>query len=219
LGRHVADFAAHYVVLSHFSGEFHFFYPAARSGPGPGLCRARVYSASGGAGHASGEWQGEVFAVAGSVAPLPRPSPAGYRERLEAACAARRDMGFWYRAEAGKAWLAARLADTVVASTRRAGRLTFRLTCRSRPHYRPEQPRCAADVRKAIAAANPRAIVQAWNCVEEGTRPCLTIGLAQFPELGSGAAERQWLLNVRYRDEGELRIERVDVDDIRIKFE
>jgi hypothetical protein len=218
-GRRVAAFAVHHPVHSVFQGELHFFYPAARGGPGPGLCRARVYFAKGGTGAGPGNWQGEVFAVAGSVAPLPRPWPAGYRERLGSACRARRDMGLWYSAPEGKAHEAARLADAVVASARTSGALPFELACRPFPPGLPEAPRCSADVRKVVAAADPRAIVWVGECDGETGRQCLAVGLAQRPERGSAAAEDQWRLNVQYRGEGDPRIVRVDVDDAVIIFE
>ncbi|HEU0098473.1 MAG TPA: hypothetical protein VFQ67_06820 [Allosphingosinicella sp.] len=221
IGRRVANFAVHSIVYSHFVGELHFFYPAARTGPGPGMCRAAVYSAQGEtATPPRGQWQGAVFAVAGSVAPLPEPWPAGYGERLEAACKARRDIGLWFRApSAAQAYLAARLADSVVASARASGALPFQLACRPYPPDTPERPRCARDVRSAVAGANPRAIVRVEACREGTRQPCLAIGLAMSPERGLDAAEDQWLLNVRYRGGPEPRISRVEVDDDRIIFE
>lgn len=221
IGARVADFEVHHLVSSVFNGDLHFFYPAAGAGPGPGLCRTRVYSANGDPGpRPLGHWQGEVFAVAGSVAPLPRPWPAGYRERLGSACRARRDMGLWYTApSADRAYAGARLADAVVASARGRGALPFDLGCRQLPLEEPAPTRCSGDVRGTIASANPRAIVRVEECSEEFRSPCLTVGIAQLPERGQSAAEDQWMLNIQYRGQDEPRIVRVDVDDARINFE
>lgn len=217
IGAHVAEFAAHHFILGHWA-KFHYFYPAATSGPGPGLCRARVYLANGGAaddpGKPSGSWQPDVFAVAGSVAPLPRPWPRGYRERLEAACRARRDMGFWYRAEPDQAYPAARLADAVIAAAGRKGAMPFRLSCRPWPAAAtPERARCAEAVRKIVASINPRAIVQVGPCLEKPRPDCLAVAMAKFPERSSSIEEEQWTLNIRRRDEGGLRILSVEVED------
>ena len=216
IGAHVADFAVHHVVNDREMGRLHFFYPAARSGPGPGLCRARVYSGFRyGEASPRGSWQGEVFAVAGSVAPLPRLWPAGYRERLNSACRARRDMGRWFRAPVGQAYVAARLADAVVASARRKGPIPFELVCR--PYTGTAQPApCHDGVRKIVAAVDPRAIVQVAQCGEKTKLPCLSVGLAQGT--GRGRAAKQWRLDVQYRDKGGMRIVRVDVDDIQLEY-
>jgi hypothetical protein len=224
IGGHVADFVDYNLVPTHWA-DWLFFYPPAGRGPGPGLCRSKAYLANsrsddkGNAPGVKGRWQPDVYAVAGSVAPLPRPWPAGYQARLEAACAERRDMGSWYGAPPGKAYSAARMADSVVAAARRPGALPFRLACRPFPPDMREAPLCAADVRKTVAAADPRAIVWVTECHEETKLPCLAVGLAQHPEHAGSAAEDQWTLNVQYRGDSELRIERVDVDDTHIIFE
>jgi hypothetical protein len=160
-----------------------------------------------------------VFAVAGSVAPLPHPSPPGYAGRLDAACRARLDMGLWYEAPAGKAYEAARLADAVVASARRSGALPFELRCRPFPSGVPEPPRCMGDVRKTVASIHPRAIVQVEDCLEKTQLPCLTVGIAMSPERGQAAAENQWMLSIQYRGGDQPRIVQVDVDDAYINFE
>ncbi len=221
IGSRVADFAVHHIVLSVFHGDLHFFFPAARRGPGPGMCRARKFRADGETGAPPrGKWQSDVFAVAGSVAPLPEPRPAGYARRLEAACGSRRDMGLWFPAASPEAaYRAARLADSVVAWARRSGSLPFELACRPYPSDIAEKPRCADDVRKVVAAADPRAIVQVEECREERRTPCLAVALAHSPERGMSAAEDQWVLNIVYRAGPELEIERVDVDDDHIIFE
>lgn len=217
IGAHVADFAVHHRVLGHWT-EFLYFYPLATSGPGPGLCRARVYVANGRAGDdpakPGGSWQSDVFAVAGSVAPLPEPWPPGYRERLEAACRARRDMGHWYRAEKDRAYLGARLADAVVVAARRKGALPFRLSC---PRLRDDtRPKCADDVRKVVASINPRAIAQVGSCFDEPGADCVAVGMAKFPG-PSSIDEEQWILHIRHRNA--LRIESVAVHDVTIHFE
>lgn len=221
IGSRVADFAVHKLVYTRSAGDLHFFYPAARAGPGPGMCRARIYAAHEETGRAPrGRWQGEVFAVAGSVAPLPRPWPEAYAVRLRSACAARRDMGLWYPAPSpAKAYEAARLADSAVAAARRRGALPFRLACRPYPPEVPMKSRCADDARAALASADPRAIVRVEECREGSQSSCLAVGLAQNPERGAAAEEDQWLLNIRYSDGPEPRITRVDVDDDHIIFD
>jgi hypothetical protein len=220
IGGHVADFVAYHQVRG-YSARFLYFYPAAAAGAGPGLCRSRVYRANGLVDDKDdtpglrGSWEPDAYAVAGSVAPLARPWPANYSARLEAACAARRDMGYWYRAPPGKAYLSARLADSVIASAGRRGALPFRLSCRPFPPDMAKQPRCWGSVRKDVAAMNPRAILSVYECPGPARPPCLAINLPKFPERSRGDAEEEelWTLNVEYRDEGELRIDKVVVAD------
>lgn len=228
IGKHVADFALQHVVHSVFSGEFHYFYPLTRSGPAPGMCRSRVYSVvrdydrrvdkPGAPAGAAGEWRDDVFAVAGSVAPLPQPHPQGYVARLNAACRARRDMGIWFSAEPKVAVTAARLADLIIAAARRPGPIPFSLSCRPFPADFREVSRCRANVRQTVASINPRAIVRVDECFEIKQRPCLAVSIAKFPDSASLAEEEQWTLNVQYQDAG-LKVARVDVDDTQIIVE
>lgn len=224
IGKHVADFVLHHADFSLVSSsEFHFFYPSARSGPAPGMCRSRIYSVVNGRydkpetpGRPAGEWQDDVFAVAGSVAPLPQPKTQEYATRLNAACQARRDMATWFSAEPTVAVTAARLADLVVAAARSPGPIPFALSCRPFRADMHEVPRCQPNVRKTVASINPRGIVQVDECFEILQRPCLAVSIAKFPDRASLADEEQWTLNVQYQDDAGLSIARVDVDDTQI---
>lgn len=229
IGKHVANFVSQNVVYSFLSGrEFHYFYPLAGIGPVAGICRSRVYSVirdldrrvdrSAPSASAAGEWQNDLFAVAGSVAPLPRTSRE-YTARLNAACRARRDMAIWFSAEPKDAVTAARLADLIVAAARRPGPIPFALSCRPYPADIREEPRCQANVRYTVASINPRAIVRVDDCFEILQRPCLAVLLAKFPDQPSLAEEEQWTLNVQYQDAAGLKIARVDVDDTQIIVE
>lgn len=230
IGKHVADFVSQHVVYSVLSGsEFHSFYPLATSGPAEGMCRARVYSVvrdydlridkGEKSANVAGEWQDDVFAIAGSVAPLPQPHPPGYAARLSTACQERRDMAVWFSAEPKVAVIAARLADLIVAAARRPAPIPFTLSCRPYPTDMREVPRCRTNVRQTIAAINPRAIVRVEDCFEIQQRPCIAVSLAKFPDRPSSAAEEQWTLNVQYRADAGLSIARVDVDDTQIIVE
>ncbi|MEO7177446.1 MAG: hypothetical protein ABIW83_01245 [Allosphingosinicella sp.] len=123
-------------------------------------------------------------------------------------------MDSWFAASASEAYFAARLADAVVASARAKGALPFELACR--PHKATAEPAgCSIGVRTIVAAANPRAIGRVTGCEEKTKLPCLAVGLAQRSGQGLSAAEAvQWNLNVQYQSGNELRIERVDVDDL-----
>lgn len=226
IGARVHDFVVHRVVHPRSGGGIDYFYGPGQAGPGPGTCQARVYRVlSGDPTPAArpalrGEWSDNVYSVAGSVAPLPEPSPSGYRERLDAACKARRDMAAWFYSKPGTAYIGARLADLVVATARRAGALPFELECTPFPPDVAESPACAADVRRTVASMDPRAIMMVEDCLGHPLEPgCLKIVLAQMPARGSSAEEYQWSLEVRHRDDGRLRIEAVDVGDHYVTFD
>lgn len=224
IGKRVAEFVLMDRSFSFLSSsEFHAFYPAAQGGPAPGMCRGRVYSVMNGRfdkatapKSAAGGWQDDIFAVAGSVAPLPHPPARAYSARLSAACGQRRDMPIWFSAEPGIAVVAARLADLVVVAARRPGPIPFELSCRPYPADMHEVPRCRANVRRTVASINPRAITKVDECFEIKQRPCLAVSIAKFPDQASLADEEQWTLNVQYKNASELNIARVDVDDTQI---
>jgi hypothetical protein len=222
-GGRVADFVAYHEVRGQWA-RFLSFYPEATVGPGPGLCRSRVYvpydsEDKTNASRIKGSWGQDVYAVAGSVAPLPEPSPPGYVERLRAVCRARRDMGLWYSASPRQAYAGARLADAVVASAKGKGALPFKLACRPFPAGSQGTSRCAKHVRKIVAEADPRAIVQVTDCRERSKLPCLAVHIGKRPgERGPTAGDR-WMLSVQYRDQGKLSISRVEVSDFVIDFE
>lgn len=223
IGGRVAEFVAYHEVRGHWS-QFLYFYTAPTSGPGPGLCRSRAYSANGRSDDKDnspglrGEWRPDVYSVAGSVAPMARPWPAYYAARLEAACAARRDMGYWFSASPGKAYAGARMADAIVASARKTGALGFRLRCKPFPQE-SERPRCHDKVREVVGSINPRAIRSVGECHDASGSPCLSIALAQFPEQGDDREGETWTLGVHFRHAGELSIVAVEVGDTRIDFE
>jgi hypothetical protein len=223
IGAQVATFVAQNLEYSALSGrEFHSFFPPANAGPGFGLCRAKVYTVtvSGGqtdAQQVRGEWQGEVFAVAGSVAPLGEKEPTDYRARLDRACRERRDMGSWYRADHSGAYLAARLADLIVAAAREAGPLPFRLGCRAFPADVRGKALCTDDVRKVAATIDPRAIVRVDSC-SSPVADCLEIGLAKNPK-GEMTIEDRWTLEVHFSEQPSLRIANVVVHDTQVLIE
>lgn len=224
VGGRVADFVAYHRVNARET-RYLYFYPTAATGPGPGLCRSKVYLANGRReGNVEspgirGNWQPDVYAVAGSVAPLPRPWPTGYADRLRASCAARRDMGFWYDAPPDKAYVSARLADAIVASARRPGPLPFELACRPYGPGVSGKPRCANDVRKTVASIDPRAILSAGKCLRAPNPNCLVLQMAKSGARSSVmGGDQWWTFNVEYRDEGELRIGEVTVEDTRIDY-
>lgn len=224
IGKRVADFALmqlHFSPLS--SSDFHSFYPTAQRGPAPGMCRGRVYSVMNGPvdkpatpGTTAGEWQDDIFAVAGSVAPLPHPPAKAYSARLSAVCGQRRDMPIWFSAEPGMAVVAARLADLVVTAARRPETIPFALSCRPYPADIHEVPRCRTNVRRTVASINPRAIMRVGECFEIEQRPCLAVSIAKSPDQASLADEDQWTLNVQYKDASKLNIASVVVDDTQI---
>lgn len=223
IGGRVADFVAFHEVRGH-SAKFLSFYPEATVGPGPGLCRSRVYvpydsEDKTNPSRIKGRWAEDVYTVAGSVAPLPEPSPPGYVKRLQAACRARRDMGLWYSSSPRQAYAGARLADAVVASARSKGALPFKLDCRPFPTGSGRTSRCADDVRSILAEADPRAIVQVTDCHEESKLPCLAVHIGKRPQERGPMAEDRWTLSVQYRDQDKLSIARVEVSDTVIDFE
>lgn len=225
IGAHLADFVAHDVVHRHLGGggEYHRFFPVAHGGPGSGLCQARAFlvmrDRSGPREREDrpvgkdGAWTRDVFAVAGSVAPLPDAVPIGYTARLNDACAARRDMAVWFPAEPRDAAVAARVADAVVTAARRPGPLPFTLTCRPYPAGVQAVPGCSKDVRRTVAAIEPRAVVEVGECFDTTQRPCIVVALAQRPDDTSTAGELQWTLTVTYGNDGSLQIGKVNVED------
>lgn len=222
IGGRIAEFVAYHEIHGHWS-RFLYFYTAPTAGPGPGLCRSRAYSADGRSDDKDnspglrGEWRPDVYSVAGSVAPMARPWSADYAARLEVACAARRDMGYWFSASPGKAYAGARMADAIVASARKSGALGFTLRCRPFPQV-SERPRCQGKVREVVASINPRAIRSVGECHDVSKSSCLSIALAQFPEQGDYREGELWTLSVHYRHAGELGIVAVVVGDTRIDF-
>lgn len=223
IDRRVATFVTYDSDFSMLSGaEFHYFFPVAKAAPGFGLCQSRVYAVT---ISPSGqnpevldtEWQSDVYAVAGSVAPFSAPK-ADYRDRLNDACEARRDMGLWFRAELADAYTAARLVDLIVAAARKPGSLPFPVACGPFPPDMPARPGCSDDVRSVVASINPRAIVQVDSC-DESTSGCLAVGLAKEPQEAATRRQEQWTLEAYFRADPVFRIDEVVVHDTQIIIE
>jgi len=223
IGKPIASFVAHRWDSMRSGIDLSDFFPAAEIGPGPGMCKARrfqIASSYSRAAHndvktSDGEWIGDVYAVAGSVAPMPEPWPTEYKDRLLQACQQRSDLDMWYSAEASQAYLAASLADAVVATARRAGELPFVLSCTPYPDDETLKPQCEDDVRKSVASINPRAIIEVGKCFEATAVHCLAIQLPKTPERQTQIPDR-WTLNVYFEQEGGLRIREVNVDDTQL---
>jgi hypothetical protein len=221
LGKRVAHFVAHQWHPLRSGTTLNSFFPPARAGPGAGLCMARRYVASGELvrgvprGVSDGQWEADVYAVAGSVAPLAEPWPQKYRDRLEAACAGRRDQHMWFSSAPQSAYLAARLADAVVASARRPGELPFELICQSFPPDMPLLPRCAQDVRTSVSSIDPRAMISVSECDGEPASRCIAVELAQSPGKESDREHitGRWGLNIYFRDPNDPGIARVELAD------
>lgn len=218
IGAKVADFVAQNVVYGR-SGEFHYFYPIAQAGPGPGLCETRIYSVfrTDPAGRPSqGRWLPRTYSVIGSVAPMSQPEAQRYRERLDIACRTRRDMAVWYHAKPAEAYRAAQLADMVIAASRKPGPMPFKLVCSSFPPDQRVEPACSANVRDVVASINPRAIVQVDGCSNDRKLDCIAIGMAKLPEMALSAEESQWTLEVEYHGRTAPQIRAVYVNDTEI---
>lgn len=221
IGRHIADFVGHGWDLLRSGIEVNDFYPAAKAGPGSGMCEARRFQIAGGVSGSrvvrtsDGQWLAPVYAVAGSLAPVPEAQAKGYRSRLGQACRQRTDMDMWFSTEPERAYLGARLADAVVEGARQKGRLPFRLTCTPYPpdlHYRPQ---CAADVRETTASINPRAILYVGECHDEPRPDCVSVQLAKVPERSTQIEER-WTLDIRFDQNDGLVIRDVELADTRL---
>jgi hypothetical protein len=224
-GRRVADFVAHRWDMLRSGVGINDFYPAARAGPGPGLCVARRFQITGGVspsgvvGTSGGQWLPPVYIVAGSVAPVPQAQSPDYRRRLEQACAQRRDLDMGFRAAApDQAYLGARLADAVIAAARQQGRLPFALRCTPFLPDMPEQPLCAADVRKSAASIDPRAILEIGSCYERPEPDCVRVELAKAPRRSAAIGDR-WTLEISFDRDEDFRIRKVDLADTLIIFD
>ena len=172
IGRRIIDFVAYRRTFSVFRDEeAHRFFPAPRGGTNPGICEVRPFDvvqdlAEGVPKVIRQGWSDPLYGVTGSVTPFPGSWPSGYRGSLNAACASRRDVGWWFWAEDRKqAYLAAQLADQAVAYARHGGRLPFPLQCMPYPpDWQGPGPRCASDARKTLSSIDPRTIVDV-RCV------------------------------------------------------
>lgn len=226
IGERVASFVALRHSLGRNGPDYNGFFPAAEAGPGPGICRARhfavpsMFSASARrvvkAG--DGEWLPDVYAVAGSVAPLSEPWPDGYKSDLNRACQQRRDMDMWFSAEPHDAYRGAQLADAVIVAARRQDRLPFALSCTPFPPDMQWKPQCQDDVRKSVASIDPRAIIEVRPCDNPAKGKCLAVILAKKPERDTDIEDR-WSLDISFRGDGALRIESVEVGDDQIIFD
>ncbi|GGC01980.1 hypothetical protein GCM10011494_20620 [Novosphingobium endophyticum] len=202
----------------------HGFFPVARAGVDPGMCQTRPFYVILRWGKREEEvvrigWRETLNGVAGSVAPMPKPWPNAYRIRLTEACAARRDLGWWFLAEPSEAYLAARLADSVVASARRQGELPFTLTCEPFPRGELSRPLCEQDVRRTVSDINPRAIMRVSNCTASKPRECMEIAVAKDPA-GSEVDTNQWGLQITFvQNDHALEINQVDVSDTQLIIE
>lgn len=224
IGRRIADFVAHRWDMLRSGTEISDFFPAAQAGPGPGMCEARRYQITGGISRSrvvrtsDGQWLPPVYAVAGSLAPVPEARAKGYGRRLEQACRERTEMEMWFSAEPDRAYLGAHLADAVVAAARQQGSLPFRLRCTPYPpdvHYKPQ---CAADVRRTSASINPRAILEVRECYDKLTSDCVSVEIAKVPERSTTIEER-WTLDITFDRTDGLRIEEVDLADTQLIIE
>ncbi|MFC4254957.1 hypothetical protein GRI97_05940 [Altererythrobacter xixiisoli] len=219
IGKRIATFVGHGWDSLRSGVNVNDFFTPPEPGPGTGICMARRFqigSTSEGGGEvkaADGEWRDNVYAIAGSVAPVPGPPSSDYKSRLLQACRKRSDMDMWYSAKSGQAYLAARLADAVIATARQPLGLPFELRCTPYPSSEREKPLCQADVRKSVASINPRAIIEVGDCFDAKFPNCLSIQFPKMPERSTQIEDR-WTLNVHFKDNGI--IESVAVEDTRL---
>jgi len=221
IGRRVAHFVGHRWDVLRSGAEINEFYPAARAGPGPGMCETRGLQVTGGffgsrlVKTSAGKWLEPVYTVAGSLPPVSAAGANDYRGHLEQACRRRTDMDMWFSAEPGRAYLAARLADAVVAAARKRAKLPFRLHCRPYPPDIHDRPQCAKDVRAITASIKSRAILQVGECYEEPRPDCVSVDLAKVPERSTRIEDR-WTLDIEFDQKGSLTITDVALSDTRI---
>lgn len=221
IGKRIATFAGHRWDALRSGVTVDDFFTPPEAGPGPGICTSRrfeISSRDGGTARrevaaGDGAWLGNVYAIAGSVAPLPSPRP-GYDAHLLEACRKRSDMDMWYSAPPGHAYLAARLADAVIASARQRGVLPFALRCRPYLDAGTEKPQCEADVRGSVASINPRAILAVDDCFDAQSANCLAIQFPKTPERSTKIEDR-WTLNLYLEKDGRT-IQKVDVEDTQL---
>ena len=224
IGRRIAQFVGHRWDQLRTGLKINDFYPGAMAGPGPGMCKARRFQITGGffgsrlMRTSEGEWLSPVYAVAGSLAPVPEERARDYGRRLEQACGQRTDMDMWFSAEPERAYLGARLADAVVAAARQQSRLRFRLRCEPYPPDIHRQPQCAADVRRTTASMNPRAILEVGECHDEPGPDCVSVQLAKVPRRSTRIEDR-WTLEIRFDQNDGLAIRDVELADTHIIFE
>lgn len=225
MGGRIAEFVAYRRTFSVFRDEeAHRFFPAPGAGTNPGMCEVRPFDvvqdlAKGVPKVIQQGWSETLYGVTGSVSPFPGSWPTGYEGRLNAACASRRDVGWWFWAEDRKqAYLAAQLADQAVAYALHGSRLPFSLQCMPYPpDWQGPDPRCASDARKTLSSIDPRTIVEVRSCVDEKTPHCMEISLPKDPA-GYNIDTDQWSLRISYQPQGRsLKISKIDlVDSVRI---
>jgi hypothetical protein len=218
IGARIATFVGHRWAPLHAGPIVNDFLTPAELGPGPGTCRAHrfeIMSDYSKVKASDGKWSGSAYAVAGSVAPMPEPWGVDYKARLLQACRNRSDMDMWYWAEPRQAYLAARLADAIIATARQPGEMPFDLRCT--PYAAPrfgQKPQCAADVRKSVASINSRAIISVDDCLKENALSCLKIQFPKETERLTKIVDR-WTFNVHFEDRGN-QIRKVEVQDTQL---
>ena len=221
VGEAGTDLVLYHKSSNHSDVVFHEFYPAAQYAGLPGLCIVSPLTVSTVGLYGYDNFQrlergfGPArFAIAGSVAPISHLDQGEYAVQMAEACAKRRDMMLWYKAEPADALLAARLVDLVVEAARRSARLPFELECELNSDRRSKA--CNGDARKIMASLEPRAIAEVQNCSQDQSTPCLNVSLAKVPEIASFKDRYQWSLQVQYEAADQLEIIAVSLNSVLI---
>jgi hypothetical protein len=198
IGRHVAIFVVHNWDQLRSGTEINSFFPAAEAGPGPGMCKARRFQIA-----------------AGYLGSATKVAKVADGEWLDQACKQRTDMDMWYQVDPHYAYLAAQLADAVVASARHKGSLPFGLHCTLYPRGKS---RCQEDVRRSVASINPRAILEVHGCEEPKGSRCFAIQFAKSPARIAKIEDR-WTLEITFIPGRDLQIHAVDVEDTQLNID